>query len=230
MGVPQGSILGPTLFLLYINDLPDDAICDIAIYADDTTLYSKCDRASDLWQQFELASELESDLRNTVNWGKKWLVDFNAGKTQLVSFDRSDNNGSIDVKMDGPVLEEKSSFKMLGLTFSSKLDWGSYIISIAKTASKKIGALIRSMKFLSPEVALYFYKSTIRACMEYCCHVWAGAPSCYLELLDKLQKRICKIVDPSLAASLEPLPHRLNVASLSLFYRYYFGRCSSELA
>ena len=159
-------------------------------------------------------------------WGKKWLVDFNAGKTQLISFDRSNSTGSID----GSVLVEKSYFKMLGLTFSSKLDWGSYMISIAKTASKKIGALLRSMKFLSPEVALYLYKSTICPCMEYCCHVWAGAPSCCLELLDKLQKRICRTVGPSLAASLEPLAHRRNVASLSLFYRYYFGRCSSELA
>ena len=119
---------------------------------------------------------------------------------------------------------------MLGLTFSSKLDWGSYIISIAKTVSKKIGALIRSMKFLSPEVALYLYKSTIRPCMEYCCHVWAGAPSYYLGLLDKVRKRICRIVGPSLADSLEPLVHRRNVANLSIFYRYYFGRCSSEVA
>ena len=118
---------------------------------------------------------------------------------------------------------------MLGLTFSSKFDWGSYIISIAKTAPKKIEALIRSMKFLSPEVALYLYKSTLHPCMEYCRHVWADAPSCYLELLNKLQKRICWIVSPSLADSLEPLAHRRNVASLSLFYRYYFGRCSSEL-
>ena len=132
--------------------------------------------------------------------------------------------------MDRSVLEEKTSFKMLGLTFSSKLDSGYYIVSIAKTASKKIGALIRSMKFLFPEVALYLYKSTIRPCMEYYCHVWAGAPTCYLELLDKLQKRICRIVGPSLAASLEHLAHRRNVASLSLFHRYYFGRCSSELA
>ena len=176
--VPQGFILGPTLFLVYINDLPDDVICDIAIYTDDTTLYSRCDQASDLWQQLELASELESDLRDTVDWGKKWLVDFNAEKTQLVLIDRSNNNGSIAVKMGGSILEEKLSFKMLGLTFSSKLDWGSYIISIAKTASKKIGALICCMKFVSSEIALYLYKSTIRSCMEYCCHVWAGAPSC----------------------------------------------------
>ena len=212
-GVPQGSILGPTLFLQYINDLPDDVICNIAIYADDTTLYSKCDQASDLWQQLELASELESDLRDTVDWGRKWLVDFNAGKTQLVSFDRSKNAATIDVKMDGSVLEEKTSFKMLRLTFSSKLDWGSYVASIAKTASKKIGALIRSMKFLSPEVALYLYKSTIRPCMEYCCHVWAGAPSCYLELLDKLQKQICRTVGPSLAASLDVT--RMSMSTVS---------------
>ena len=120
--------------------------------------------------------------------GKKWLDDFNDRKTQLVSFDRSNNNGSIDVKMDRSVFEEKSSFKVLGLIFSSKLDWGSYIISIAKTTSKKIGVLIRSTKFLSPVVALYLYKSTIRSCLEYYYHVWAGAPSCYFKLLDKLQK------------------------------------------
>ena len=149
--------------------------------------------------------------------GRKWLVDFNARKTQLDSSDRPNSTGAIDEKMDGSVPEEKLSFKMLELTFSSKVDWGSYITSIAKIASKKIGPLLRSMKFLSPEVALYHYKSIIRLCIENCCHIWAGAPSCYIELLDKLQKRISRTIGPSLAIFLEPLAHRRNEASLRLF-------------
>ena len=73
-GFPQGFILGPILFLLYVNDLSDDVICTIIIYADDTTLYSKCDQVSDLWQKLELASKLESDLRDTVDWAGSGLL------------------------------------------------------------------------------------------------------------------------------------------------------------
>ena len=96
--------------------------------------------------------------------------------------------------MDGSILEKNSSFKMKGLTFSSKLDWASYIISVSKTVSKIIGAFICSMKFLSPEVVLYFCKSTIQACMEYCCmsglallvstwKCWTNYKNIYAELL-----------------------------------------------
>ena len=111
---------------------------------------------------------------------------------------------------------------MLGLTFSSKLYWSSYIISNAKTASKKIGALIHSTHYL-------LCISINLPCMEHYCQVRAGTPSWYLELLDKPQKQICRTVGPSLVPSLEPLAHHQNVASLSLFCRYYLGRCSSEL-
>ena len=164
-----------------------------------------------------MASEFESDLRDTVIWGRKWLVDFNAGKTQLVSFDRSKNTGAIDVKMDGSVLEEKTSFKMLGLTFSSKLDWGSYIVSIAKT--------FFLLRLLCISINLPYG------------HVWNTAVMSGLVLLVvtwncwiSYRNGYVGLLVLSLAASLEPLAHRRNVASLSLFYRYYFGRCSSELA
>ena len=93
---------------------------------------------------------------------------------------------------------------MLELSFSNKLDWGSYIVPIVNTASKKIGALIHSMKFLSPEVALCLQKSSLRPCMKYCCNVWVGAPGWYLEMLDKLQKLVCRTVDPSLVAPFNP--------------------------
>ena len=110
------------------------------------------------------------------------------------------------------------------------MDWG----------RKWIGALTLSLLLKLTPIKLepwfflwsffFLYKSIMLQCMKHCCHVWTGAPSWYLELLDKLQRRICKRVDPSLAATLEPLAHCRNVASLNLFYRYYFGRYSSELA
>ena len=118
-----------------------------------------------------MASELESDLQDTLDCGRKWYVGFNAGKSQEVSFDQCDNTGAIDGKTNGSVLKENSSFSMLESTFASKLDWSCYIISIAKTTSKKVGALICSMMFLSPEVALYLYVSMhgiLLSCLAWC--------------------------------------------------------------
>ena len=97
----------------------------------------------------------------------------------MVLSDQSNNTTAFDLKMDGSDLEEKSSFKMLGLTLSSKLAWSSNIISIAKSASKKFGVFFPSFWsllsfFLSSEIALYLHKSTIHPHMEYCFHVWAG--------------------------------------------------------
>ena len=169
---------------------------------------------------------------------KKQFVVFIPGKTQLVSsFYWSSNTLAIDVKKDGSVLEEKPSVKMLGLTFSSKLDWSSYIISIAKSVSKKIGALIRSIKFISPDVALYLYKSTIRPSMEYCYPIWVCPPSYYLEFQVVTRWISCKYgYEGLLVLHLLLLLNLLlrlaalqNVTSLSLFYRYYFGRFSPEL-
>ena len=137
-------------------------------------------------------------IRFTIDWGRKWLVDFSAGKTLMA--------------LTSLIMQVLLMWKWFFLRKNHVLrcwGWqlGSYIISVVRTASKKIRAMIRYMKFFSPEVALYIHKSTICPWMEYCRHACAGAPSCYLELLDKLQKQICRTVGPSLAPSLGPLAH-----------------------
>ena len=119
---------------------------------------------------------------NTLDWDKKWLVDFNPGKTQIFSFRLPNNIGAIKVKMDESVFETKSSFKMLWLTFFFKLDWGFYIIRIPKSASKKIGSFFL-LRFLCFSINLPYLNA-----WKTCFYVWVGVPSCYLELLDKLQK------------------------------------------
>ena len=96
-------------------DLPNDVICNIAIYVIDFTLYSKCDQASDLWQLLELASEFESYIQNTADLGRKWIVDFNARKMQLVFFDQFNITGAIDMKIDGSAREGKPIFYDAGV-------------------------------------------------------------------------------------------------------------------
>ena len=103
--------------------------------------------------------------------------------------------------------------------FSSRLDGDNYFFSIAKTAFKKIGDLIYSMKSLSYGVTFNLYNFTMPSCMKYCCHPWVGTSSCYLDKLDKLEKWVCMAAGPVLATSLELLTHHLNRASSSLFSR-----------
>ena len=169
-----------------------------------------------------MVSKLDSDLWDTV--GGKRLVDFRAGKTQLVLFDQSNKTGAIDMKMDESVLEEKWYFKMVRLTFSSKLDWGSYIISIAKTQRK-----------FEPWFILWSFFLQRLFCMSInlpYANAWNIAVMSWLVLLIATwncwiskQKQICGTFNHSLAASIEPLAHCWNVTSLSLCHRYCFGRC-----
>ena len=112
-GVPHGSVLGLALFLVYINDFTGDLICDIAIYTDNTTLCLIVMRHL-IYGNNNLNWLLNLNLFcEILDWGKKWLVDFNAGRTQLISFDRSNNNCPINMKIDRPVLKEKLSLNVL---------------------------------------------------------------------------------------------------------------------
>ena len=229
-GVPQGSILGPILFLLFINDLPDHIMSKVAIFADDTSIYSCADKKLDEADRITAANEVTSDLAKVSSWGKDWLVNFNTKKTHLLSVNNYKNTHDAPISMDENNLTEDESIRLLGLSISSNLSWSDYISSIAKSSSRKVGSLFRARRSLSPEAILHLYKATIRPCMEYCCHLWAGAPANSLSLLDKVQNRVCNLIGPQLAAKLQPLSHRRNVASLSLFYKYFNKKCSTELS
>ena len=118
---------------------------------------------------------------------------------------------------------------MLGVTISSDLSWKPHIQEIAKSASNKLGILFRCRPFFTCEQLLRIYKGLIRPCLEYCSHVWGGSSSTYI--LDRVESKAFRLINsPNHTSQLPSLQLRRNVASLSLFYRYYFGRCSEELS
>ena len=111
-----------------------------------------------------------------MEWGNRWIVTFNATKTKLLSFNRHRDPLLVHVEMNGMELPEETSFCLFGLTFTRSMNWKPYIQSIAKAGSRKVGSLYRAQHFLTSESILYLYKSTIWPCMEYCSHIWGGAP------------------------------------------------------
>ena len=141
-----------------------------------------------------LLSTLKHDFRVLISMLKK---------VQLVSCNCSNNCGAIDVKVNSSVLEE-FFFKVLGLSFSLKLDLGSHSVFIAEIASKKVETLICSMKFLPPKITLYLCKSNIMPSMEYFCHVELGASSSHLDILYKLQKQVWRTLVLYLLPLLNP--------------------------
>ena len=132
--------------------------------------------------------------------------------------------------MNGDELDTSASVTQLGLSLSSNLTWKTHIHSLAKHASQKLGFLARARGLFSSSHLLSTYKSQIRPYLEYCSHVWGGAPRSTLCLLDKVQSKAIRLINnPNLAKSLQRLSHRRLVGDLSIFYRYFHGHCFQEI-
>ena len=203
----------------------------IHTYADDSTLHS-CLKRSTVAYRGQASAELNLHLTAIVDWGKNNLVEFNSRKTHLVLMSRRKDVSDFPaiVMNDSPLVQE-SSVSLLGTIISKNLCWKSHILAIARSASCKLGFLVRSKHLFSAAQRLILYKSQIRPVLEYCSHVWGGGASTHLAILDSIQRKAVRLVDdPSLTDSLQSLSHRRTVGGLSLFYRHYFGRCSDELA
>ena len=235
-GVPQGSVLSPTLFLLFINDLLSLTNCPIHSYADDSTLhYSTSFNRQPNSQELEIsrndaAERLTSDLSIISDWGRRNLVSFNASKTQFLHLSTRQNlPHNYPLFFNNTQLSPSPILNSLGLSFTQKLNWKFHILSLAKSASSRLGVLYRLQPFFSPHQLLTIYRGLVRPCMEYACHVWGG--STHTALLDRVESKAFRLISsPPLTSCLLPLKSRRNVASLSIFYRYFHANCSSELA
>ena len=176
------------------------------------------------------ASFLSNYLTVIEKWCKDNLVSFNQSKTNQAVLSRKRNQNFPPVLINDDELDTSASFTQHGLSLSSNLNWKAHIHSLAKHASQKLSFLARSRGFFSFCYLLIIFKSQIRPSLEYCSHVWGGAPKSTLCLLDKVQSKAIRLINnPNLTKSLQPLSHRRLVGDLSILYRYFNRHCSQEI-
>ena len=187
-GVPQGSRLGPLLFLIYMNDIVDDIESDILIFADDTSLFATGSDPS------ETALILNRDLEKISNWATKWKVKFNASKTKDIIFSNKFLNNSPPLLFDNSCIERVNLHKHLGVYLSSSLDWGKQINEVCLKANRKLSVL-RSVKLLSRQTLDVLYKLTVRSVIDYALPVYCNTlKQSELSRLENVQYRAAKLV------------------------------------
>ena len=187
-GVPQGSVLGPMLFLIYINDI-SEALTGIArLFADDTSLsYSSADPV-------ELESILNQDLNKLSTWAKIWLVIFNATKTEVMITSNIFFDYDIKLVMDNTILKIVEAHRHLGLTLSSSNKWTVHINAIIQSAAKQV-SFLRKIKYRFPKTTLNkVYCTYIRPLLEYASEVWDGCTQADCTRLEQVQLNAARIV------------------------------------
>ena len=229
--VAQGSILGPLLFSIFIDDLENECENELLLYADDSTLFCIVDSEA---KRINAAECLNRDLTKIKAWAEKWKVVFEPSKCRAMVISRKRNPFNCKLYFDGEEIMKTNELKILGMTFDSKLTWNKHLSNVSGRAGQKLGALRRVSSKLSVPGRATVYKSQVRSVMEFSSLAWMGAAPTHLNKLDSVQSRAIKIIGVSEESAakkmnIRSLQHRRNVASATLMYKMHTSACPDKL-
>ena len=222
-GVPQGSVLGPSLFLFYINDMPEGIKSTVRLFADDTISYLiiACDQDT---------NELQEDLDKLAKWETNWKMSFHPDKCNVLTISKKKNTIEKPYILHGHTLTSVKSAKYLGCTLTSDLNWGEHISNICGKANRTIGFLKRNLNIGASSVKQNAYKSLVRPILEYASSVWDPYHQTEINRLEMVQRRAARYISSSYGRGVsvdaiikqlkwKPLTKRRKEARLSMFYK-----------
>ena len=222
-GVPQGSVLGPLLFLLFINDLPDNIASNTRLFADDCIVYRTIRDHAD-------QEALQEDLVRLAEWEDKWGMEFHPQKCSTLSVTRSRSPLRYPYQLKGHTLEVQDTTKYLGVDLQSTLSWKNHIDRITKKSNSMLGFLRRNLKSTSVETKTNAYISMVRPNLEYCASVWNPSQKELIQKIEMIQRRAARYVSnrfrntSSVSSMLdalqwEPLESRRTKIQLTLLFK-----------
>ena len=201
-GVPQGSVLGPLLFIIYIYDLDCGIASDISKFADDTKIGRKVKSATD-------AAVLQDDLKALYDWSSKWMMQFNVNKCSVLSVGR--NNPQYDYTLNNTVLSHSSCERDLGVRVSSDLRPRNHCIAARNRANRALGFISRSVSHRSAEVILRLYLALVRPHLDYAVQFWSPYYKKDIDSLESVQRRMTKMIQ-----GIRNLPYKDRLKELNL--------------
>jgi len=198
-GVPQGSVLGPCLFLSYINDLPTSLHSTVRLFADDTIIYLTISNTKD-------CNLLQEDLNKLSQWEKKWKMAFHPDKCQVLTISRKKTTIKHDYTLNNHILQQLKSAKYLGLTINHNLNWGEHISNITNKVTRNLNFIRRNLNISSTTIKENAYLSLVHPGVEYSAAVWDPYEKTDIEPIEKIQRRGARLVNKRAQRALERSP------------------------
>ena len=233
-GVPQGSVIGPILFLIYINDLPDEVGATVRLFADDTIMYMALTNAND-------ATSLQQDLDKLASWEEKWKMSFHPQKCSVLRITRSKSPMIYNYKLHGHILKAETNSKYLGVKLNDKFSWNNHIDDVCRKGNSSVGFLRRNLQISQRHIKANAYTALVRPQLEYASAIWDPYTKDNQNKLEMVQRRAARYVyrdysrDSSVTAMLQCLGWRSLLqrradARLVLFYKCLHGLVSVDLS